>query len=162
MMQKWMLSQIPHIENKEADTLAKMASTSPMHITCCILVEFLYKPSIGEVKVLPILTNNRASWMNNIQTYLLNGDLSKGKTEACNLRYRVEKYTMIGNQLSKRSYSTPYLYYLDKDKSQYMLQEIHEGIHGNHTIGSSFAHKVIKQGYYQPNHQKDVMEFVKR
>lgn len=44
-MKKWMLNQISHAENEEADSQAKMASASPMNITKYVHVELLHQPT---------------------------------------------------------------------------------------------------------------------
>ena len=53
----------------------------------------------------------------------------------------------------------PYLRCLDAEEARYVLEEIHEGVCGNHTAGRSLAHKVTRQGYYWPNLSKDAREF---
>ena len=51
---------------------------------------------------------------------------------------------------------------LDSEEARYVLEEIHEGVCGNHTAGRSLAHKVTRQGYYWPNLSKDAREFARR
>lgn len=38
----------------------------------------------------------------------------------------------------------PYLHCLNEDEALYMLQEVHEGVCGNHTTEGSLAHKIIR------------------
>ena len=44
----------------------------------------------------------------------------------------------------------------------YVMQEIHEGVCGNHAWKMSLLHKVARQGYYWPNMVKDVKQYVRR
>lgn len=56
-MEEWTLTQVLRVENEGgADSLARMALTSPMNITFYILVKFLHKRSIENANVLPIIT----------------------------------------------------------------------------------------------------------
>lgn len=64
------------------------------------------------------------------------------------LRYRASYYTMVGDELYKKSHSLPYLRCLGPIKAEYVLRKIHEGVFRNHTAGRSLAHKVVRQGYY--------------
>lgn len=142
-MKEWTLSQILHLENEEADVLSKMTFASPMNITHCVLMEHLHKPSIEETEVLSITIPTKLTQKDNIIAYLLEEKLPEDKVEAHKLRCKVTAYIMIREQLYKREYSISYLRYLDKDKALYMLQEVHEGMCGNHTIRRSFVDKII-------------------
>ena len=43
-----------------------------------------------------------------------------------------------------------------------LLEELHEGICGSHTGGRSLAHRAITQGYWWPNMQREVLEYVRK
>ena len=51
---------------------------------------------------------------------------------------------------------------LNEDQAKYMLQEVHEGVCGNHSSGRALAHKVLRQGYYWPTIQADSLAFVQK
>lgn len=85
---------MPRMENEGADSLVKMASTSPTSITCYILGELLHRSNIEEVKVLPITTLDKPTWQDDIITYLLEGKLLEDKVEAYKLRCRVVAYKL--------------------------------------------------------------------
>ncbi|KAL5576999.1 hypothetical protein UlMin_018698 [Ulmus minor] len=59
-----------------------------------------------------------------------------------------------------RSFSSPSFTCLNKDQAKYVLQEVHEGVCGNHSSGRALAHKVLRQGYYWPTIQADSLAFV--
>ncbi|KAL0313456.1 UNVERIFIED_CONTAM: Gag-Pol polyprotein [Sesamum radiatum] len=69
---------------------------------------------------------------------------------------------MIGDELYKRTVNGPLLKYLDKERAEYVLREIHEGSCGNHSGGRSLAQKVTRQGYFWPSLVKDATEFAKK
>ena len=57
--------------------------------------------------------------------------------------------------------SLPYLHCANKEEVNYVLQEIHEGIYGNHAGARSLAGKALRGGYYWPTLQKDEYDLVK-
>lgn len=53
----------------------------------------------------------------------------------------------------------PYLRCVEEEEAKYILEEIHEGICGDHTDPRSLANKIIKTGYFLPTMQRDAKEF---
>ena len=88
--------------------------------------------------------------MDPILGYLMYGALQEDKNKARNLRIRVARYALIGNQLYRKYFIGPYLRCLDLDDARRLLEEIHEGVYGNHSGGRSLAHKALTVGYYWP------------
>ena len=64
--------------------------------------------------------------------------------------------------LYKRGFSMSYLKSVDEDEAKYILEEIHEGICGDHASPRSLVSKVIRTGYFWPTMQVDAMELVKK
>ena len=56
----------------------------------------------------------------------------------------------------------PYLRCVDEEKAKYILEEIHEGIYGDHAGPRSLVNKVIQTGYFWPTMQMDAIELVKK
>ena len=50
----------------------------------------------------------------------------------------------------------------DEDEDEYILEEIHEGICGDHAGPRSLVSKVIRTSYFWPTTQADAVELVKR
>ena len=42
----------------------------------------------------------------------------------------------------------PYLKCVDEEEAKYILEEIHQGIYGDHTGPRSLVNKVIRTGYF--------------
>ncbi|KAL5549896.1 hypothetical protein UlMin_000072 [Ulmus minor] len=61
-----------------------------------------------------------------------------------------------------RSFSSPNLTCLNEYQAKYVLQEVHEGVCGNHSSSRALAHKVLRQGYYWPTIQADSLAFVQK
>ena len=58
---------------------------------------------------------------------------------------------ILNDTLYKRGFSMPYI-----------LEEIHEGIYGDHAGPRSLVNKVIRTGYFWPTMQVDAVELVKK
>ena len=56
----------------------------------------------------------------------------------------------------------PYLRCVDEEKAKYILEEIHEGICGDHAGPRSLVNKVIQTGYFWPTMQMEATELVKK
>ena len=94
--------------------------------------------------------------------YLIHGDLPENKNEARNLRISSTWYALIGNHLYRKSFTDPYLRCLNPEDARRLLEEIHEGVYGNHSGGQSLAHKALTVGYYWPYMMAEAMEYVKK
>ncbi|GKB01298.1 reverse transcriptase domain-containing protein [Tanacetum coccineum] len=62
--------QVPRSENKKADALSKIASTSFAHLSKQVLVEELKENSICEVEILSVVEEEGDTWMTPIFEYL--------------------------------------------------------------------------------------------
>ncbi|XP_024018846.1 uncharacterized protein LOC112090267 [Morus notabilis] len=139
--------QIPRAENTNTDALAKLASSRDFDMLGIVPIEDLERPTIEEkIEALTIQTDE--GWMTLLIQYLTNAKLPSDKDEAQRLRYRAARYLLYDGLLYRRGYSTPLQRCLNDGEAQRVLQEIHEGVCGNHTGGQSLALKVLRQGYY--------------
>ena len=94
--------------------------------------------------------------------YLQHGELPENKNKARNLQIRVVRYVLIGNHLYRKSFTGPYLRCLNSEDARRLLEEIHEGVCGNHSGGRILAHKALTVGYYWPYMMTKAREYVKR
>ena len=99
--------------------------------------------------------------MNPIVQYLTTGVLSINTSVARQVKRMAPHYTLVDERLYKRSFTLPLLKCLLLSEAIYALQEVHDGLCGNHLRGCAFAHKVLRRGYYWPNMQKDAVEYVR-
>ena len=99
--------------------------------------------------------------MDSIVLLLKEGILPKDKSEADKIRRKVPRFWLSKDRkLYKRSFSGPYLLCIHPKVSELLLEELHEGIYGGHTKGKSLSHRVIMQGYWWSNMQKEAQEYV--
>ena len=114
-----------------------------------IPLEFLPSPSIDVAKTICQATAN-PMWMDKVIAYLKDGKLPTDKLHARRVQYRLARFCIIQETLYKRSFSGPLLRYLQHEKADYVLKEIHECIYKNHSRARSLIKKVVCQGYFWP------------
>ena len=101
--------------------------------------------------------------MDSIVLFLREYILLEDKSEVDKVRRKMPHFWLFEDQkLYKRSFSGSYLLYIHPETSELLLEELHEGICGSHTGGRSLSHRVITQGYWWPNMQKEAKEYVKK
>ena len=86
--------------------------------------------------------------MDSIIQFLREDTLPRERIEADKVRRTAIRFWLSENQkLYKRSFLGPYLLCILPEMTESLLEELHEGICGNHTGGRSLAHRAITQGY---------------
>ena len=158
------MSHVSRSGNTHANSLATVATSSAQGLPRVILVEDLCRADevkkdmvrIHQVKMGP-------SWMDPIVSFLKDNTLPEEKSEAEKIRRKAPQFWLFeDHKLYKRSYSGPYLLCIHPEASELLLEELHEGIYGNHTEGRSLSHRAITQGYWWPGMQKGAQKYVKK
>ena len=152
--------QVPRNQNALADEISKLASSKEGGLSNNLAMEIQKHPSIEEAPTLTIQSTN--SWMTPIISFLLDGHLPQDIDKARKIRKRVARFTILNDTLYKRGFSMPYLKCVDQDEAKYILDEIYEGVYGDHAGPRSLVSKVIRTGYFWPTMQVDAVELVKR
>ena len=153
----------PRSGNAHANSLAMLATSSARDLPRVILVEDLYKPSRTEDTVQINQIRAGPSWMDSIIQFLKEDVLPEEKVEADKIRRKATSYWLSeDHKLHKHSFSGPYLLCVHPEQTESLLEEMHEGICESHTKGRSLAHRVITQGYWWPNMQREALEYVKK
>ena len=81
--------------------------------------------------------------MTPIVSFLQDERLPQDVEEAKKIKKRAAKFTILNDTLYKRGFSMPYLKCVDEDEAKYILEEIHEGVCGDHAGPRSLVSKVI-------------------
>ena len=103
------------------------------------------------------------SWMDPIVLFLKEDVLPKDKYEADKIWRKASQFWLSEDQkLYKISFFGPYLLCAHLEAVELLLEELHEGICGNHTGGRSLSYGALTQGYWWPNMQKEAQEFAKK
>ena len=140
-----------------------LATYSAQHLPQVILIEDLYRPTevrevaqIHQIRVVP-------SWMDSIIRFLREDILPEEKIEADKIRRKATNYWLLNDhKLYQRFFSGPYLLCVHLELTESLLEELHEGICGSHTVGRFLAHRAITQGYWWPNMQREALEYVRK
>jgi hypothetical protein len=101
------------------------------------------------------------SWIHPVMKFIETGELPKDQNEASLVKRRAPSHTIVAGQLYKRGFSTPLLKCIEGEEAAYALEEVHEGIAGQHLGGRALAKKVLRAGFYWPTMVTDAKNFVK-
>ncbi|KAL8108705.1 hypothetical protein AgCh_008657 [Apium graveolens] len=154
------VEHIPREENVKADALSKFASSEIEESSGSVYFRVLKTRSIDVKLVAPIGLGT--SWIDPIKAHIQTGWLPSDATEARKLTVRALRYSLIDGILYKRSFVVPYLRCLRPDEARLALEEVHEGICGQHLGGRALAHKITRLGFYWPEMMADAKEYVKK
>ncbi|GJT84527.1 reverse transcriptase domain-containing protein [Tanacetum coccineum] len=155
------IKQVPRGENKKADALSKMASTSFAHLSKQVLVEELKEKSIDEKEVLAVVEEEGRTWMTSIHEYLTEEILPEEKRKARAIRRKAARYAVINKILYKRSFLGPWLRCVGPLQANYVLREIHEGSCSMHAGPRSVVAKALRSGYYWPTMHTDARKLIR-
>ncbi|GJY63652.1 reverse transcriptase domain-containing protein [Tanacetum coccineum] len=155
------IKQIPRSENKKADALSKIASTSFAHLNKQVLVEELKEKSINEKEILDVVQEEGNTWMTPIREYLTKEILPEDKKKARAVRRKAVRYAMINGTLYKKSFLGPWLRCVGPLQANYVLREIHEGSCSMHSGPRSVVAKAIQTGYYWPTMHMDARKLIR-
>ncbi|GJY43922.1 reverse transcriptase domain-containing protein [Tanacetum coccineum] len=155
------IKQIPRSENKKADALSKIASTSFAHLSKQVLVEELNEKSISEVEVLTVIEEEGDTWMTPIFKYLAEETLPADVKRARAIKRKSWRFAIINGILYKKSFLSPWLRCVGPLQANYVLREIHEGSCSMHAGTRSFVAKALRTGYYWPTMHKDARMLIR-
>nr|XP_027122190.1 uncharacterized protein LOC113739145 [Coffea arabica] len=159
VMKKYLV-KVPRSQNKRADALSKLASSSFAHLSKEVLVEVVKQRGIDQVQVLAI--DSPASWMTPLLNFLNSGVLLENKTEARRLQLKTAKYAYSGGTLYRRSYLSPWLKCVTPEESDYILREVHEGLYAAYVGSRVLAKKCLLLDYYWPTVFRDAAALVQK
>ncbi|GKA68093.1 reverse transcriptase domain-containing protein [Tanacetum coccineum] len=149
------IKQVPRNENKKADALSKIASTSFAHLSKQVLVEELKEKSISAAEVLAVVEEEGDTWMTPIFKYLSDGTLPAEGKKARAVKRKSWRFSIINGILYKKSFLGPWLRCVGPLQANYVLREIHEGSCSMHAGTRSVVAKALRIGYYWPTMHED-------
>ncbi|GKC53814.1 reverse transcriptase domain-containing protein [Tanacetum coccineum] len=155
------IKQVLRSENKKADALSKIASTSFAHLSKQVLVEELKEKSINELEVLTVVEEERDTWMTLIYKYLTEETLLIEVNKARVMQRKSQWFSVINGVLYKKSFLGSWLQCIGPLQANYVLREIHEGSCSMHAGTRSVAAKALRTGYYWPTMHKDARELIR-
>jgi hypothetical protein len=94
------------------------------------------------------------SWAHPIMDFMVNGQLPADEAEARRILRRSKAYTIINNEIYKRSTTGVLQRCVESSEGQEMLQEIHQGECGHHASSRALVSKAFRHGFYRQWHCK--------
>lgn len=135
----WRVKHIPHEENEKADALARVVVVLPITESIMLLV-YVQPTSFITSERFHDIARMDMGWMQPIVNYLYTCEALENGKKTHKFHFQVARFTLINDQLYKRSFGWPYLKCLIDLEAQYVLVELHEGICGNHLGRRILAH----------------------
>ena len=148
-------------DNVQTDALVGLAASFPVKKSTMLPVFVQATPTIAESHVCNE-SPKEYDWAVDIRAYLQARALPEDPKHAHKVRVQASRFTLIGDDLYKRSFGGLYLRCLIQPEIQYVLSELHEGVCGNHSGGRTPAHRAHSQGYYWPTMRQDVEIYVRK
>ncbi|GKB23857.1 reverse transcriptase domain-containing protein [Tanacetum coccineum] len=155
------IKQVPRSENKKADALSKIASTSFAYLSKQVLVEELKEKSISTVEVLAVVEKEGDTWMTPIFKYLMDRTLLAEVKKARAVKRKSWRFSIINGTLYKKSFLEPWLRCVGPLQANYVLREIHEGSCSMHAGTRSVVAKALRIGYYWPTMHEDARKRIR-
>ena len=101
-------------------------------------------------------------WAQLLYDYFTSGIMPQDRTLATRILRRAKAYTIINQELYKRSMAGVYQRCVSREQGQDLLREIHQGECGHHATSRAIAAKALRHGLYWPTALQDTDELVKR
>ncbi|GJS19789.1 reverse transcriptase domain-containing protein [Tanacetum coccineum] len=152
---------VPRRENKKADALSKIASTSFAHLSKQVLVEELKENSISVVEVLAVVEEEGDTWMTPIFKYLMDRTFPVEVKKARAVKCKSWRFSIINGTLYKKSFLGLWLRCVGPLQANYVLREIHEGSCNMHIGTRSVVAKALRIGYYWPTMHEDARKLIR-
>ncbi|XP_071909636.1 uncharacterized protein [Coffea arabica] len=152
------IQKIPRSQNKRADALSWLASTSFSDLNKTVLVEVLSEPGYVEEMACPV--HSEDIWMTPFILFLSQGTLPEDRAEARRIQRKAARYALRDGELYKRSYLGPWLRCVTPEAGRHVLHEIHEGLCGAHVGHRMLAKKTMLLGYFWPSLRQDSQDLV--
>ena len=143
----WKLEHVPRDSNERVYALAAVAASLPIKETIYLPIYYQPGSSILHTQVSQI-EEAPPSWMDPIRLYIATRELPNDRSRAHKIQIQSARFSLVDEQLYKRSLGRAYFKCLTPEQGQYVLAELHEGICGNHPGGRTLAHRAHTQGYY--------------
>nr|GFA17909.1 reverse transcriptase domain-containing protein [Tanacetum cinerariifolium] len=87
-------TEVPRSENKKADALSKIASTSFTHLSKQVLVEILKNKSISEMEISTVIEEQNPMWMTPIIEFISKGTLPYELKDARRIRRKAQRFEL--------------------------------------------------------------------
>ncbi|XP_051209799.1 uncharacterized protein [Lolium perenne] len=112
--------------------------------------------------VLVALASDTGDWMEPYISYLERQVLPMDETKACMFVRRCKSFTIINNELYKRSVSGVFQRCVPTEEGRKILRDIHAGDCGHHAGARSIVAKAFRHDFYCPTAHEDAVDLVRK
>jgi hypothetical protein len=102
------------------------------------------------------------SWARPIMDFLVDGQVPMDETEAHWVTRKSKGYTIINNEIYKRSATGVLQRCVESAEGLEMLREIHQGECGHHASSRALVAKVFRHGFYWPTALQEAEDLVRK
>ncbi|XP_056691831.1 uncharacterized protein [Spinacia oleracea] len=160
-LESFEIQLVPRAEKNQADALSKLASSTLQNLERTVMVEVQEEKSIDKKPAVNFI-DTEPQWYDSIVSYKLGRGLPTAEQEQKKVKRNEHWFVIYQGKLYKKSFSLPLLRCVSTEESQRVIEEIHEGICGNHIGGRTLALKALRAGYYWPTMVSDSQAYVKK
>ena len=86
--------------------------------------------------------------MDDILSYLKDGNLPAGYAESTAVKKRANSFTLVKGELFKKAFKKSLLKCVTPQRGNEILDDLHQGQCGAHIGGRALAEKDVRQGYF--------------
>ncbi|XP_074359910.1 uncharacterized protein LOC141700030 [Apium graveolens] len=154
------IQQFPRENNVQANALAGLGAVSKgldlNKIQVIHIINSVVEILVHDIEVLDLnqhddnTNEDMDSWIQTYKDYLQLGVTPNTNNEARTLRMKASRFTVIDNELFKKSSTGLFQRCLRKHEAGMVLRDAHEGECENHTNGINLSLKILHLGYYWP------------
>ncbi|XP_057770207.1 uncharacterized protein LOC130990022 [Salvia miltiorrhiza] len=166
------IEHVPRSENKQADALAKLASTIAMisgEIQIPVCERWVIPPIFKEEKceeieshLVEVFEIEEEDWRQLLVDYLKYDKLPNDPRRRVDIRRRATRFIFFKGTLYRRSFDGVFLRCLSSEEAAKAMEEAHSGICGAHQSGPKLHFRIKRMGYYWPTMVKDCLDYAQR
>ncbi|XP_057790567.1 LOW QUALITY PROTEIN: uncharacterized protein LOC131007657 [Salvia miltiorrhiza] len=166
------IEHVPRSENKQADALAKLASTIAMisgEIQIPMCERWVIPPIFEEEKceeieshLVEVFEIEEEDWRQLLVDYLKYDKLPNDPRRRVDIRRRATRFIFFKGTLYRRSFDGVFLRCLSSEEAAKAMEEAHSGICGAHQSGPKLHFRIKRMGYYWPTMVKDCLDYAQR
>ncbi|XP_073152772.1 uncharacterized protein [Henckelia pumila] len=168
------IEHVPRKDNKQADALAKLASTISMpnneaRVPICKnwVVPPLFEDESDEEKeddnyTIEVFEIKKEDWRQAFVDYLKYEKFPNDPRQRVDIRRRATRFIYYKDTLYRRSFDGVFLRCLGDEETTRAMEEAHSGICESHQSSPKLHFRIKIMGYYWPTMVKDCMDYAQR
>src|SRR4051812_15251342 len=117
--------------------------------------------AVAPQQAMVMVVASAPSWAQRIRDFLVDGIISEDEVESRQISRRSWAYTIINNELVRKSATDVFQRCVEEDRGLEMLRDIHQGECGHHASATAIVAKAFRHGFYWPTARAAAEDLVK-